>query len=79
MTEYTEKRIATPKSFYEHPSHVLADQKLTVAEKRDVLESMKVDSQLLMRATAENMGGGEVNHLQDVEKALMELNSNEDQ
>jgi len=51
--------IADPSRRYQTPFQVLNDQGISHEEKRRILESWKVDAELLSTATNENMSGGE--------------------
>lgn len=71
--ERVENAISDPTREYQRPMDVVNDGKLSVEEKRKILESWKKDAQLLSTAQGENMAGGERPLLQDVSLALGEL------
>ncbi|MEZ5920962.1 MAG: universal stress protein [Parvularculaceae bacterium] len=52
-------KIANPDAYFENPSDVLADDALTVDQKRQALISMEADAIELDAAASENMAGGE--------------------
>lgn len=51
--------VVDPTRHYETPFQVLNDQGISQEQKRRILESWKVDAELLSTATYENMTGGE--------------------
>lgn len=67
--------IADPTRRYKSPMQVVEDPSLSLDEKRQILESWKIDAELLSTATNENMTGGEppLPLLQDVHLALDQL------
>lgn len=68
-----EDALKDPAAFFESPEAVLDDQRLTAGQKKAVLEQWKQDAQLLEKAAAENMAGGEPNMLHRVSEALLKL------
>jgi hypothetical protein len=70
---YAEPRIKAPHRYYETPDHILKDRRLSYAEQRQALETMRADRLLLTKATAENMTGGKQPDLRAVELALQNL------
>jgi len=58
---------------YSSPNEVLADTNLNMEAKRALLEQWKLDEDLKATATSENMEGDADNRLDEVEKALLEL------
>jgi len=71
MTDYAATRIANPDNYFETPQHVLDDVELTAKEKRKVLNSLKLDAELISTAKSENMGGGKVPRLKPRKQRLM--------
>jgi hypothetical protein len=69
--------LKDPDKHYRSPRDVVADARLTHAQKRRVLESWAVDAQLISVADEENMTGTERPHLRDVKLALLELERSE--
>lgn len=69
--------LKDPDKHFRSPSEVLADARLTHAQKRRVLESWAVDAQLIAVADEENMTGSERPHLREVKLALLELERSE--
>ena len=65
--------IKDPAKHFRTPGDVVADPSLNVAQKRRILESWALDSQLIAVAEEENMGGDERPGLQEVKLALLEL------
>lgn len=78
MNINVEEMIAYPQRHFDRPDEVLVEPKLTVDEKRRILESWKLDAQRLAESTAENMSGGEETDLREVSKVLVQLKSMED-
>ena len=78
MNTHVEELIAYPQRHFRRPDEVLTEPKLTVAQKRQILESWKLDAQRLAESTAENMSGGEETDLREVSKVLIQLKSMED-
>lgn len=68
-----ERAVVQPWSVYKAPEEVLADSRLSDAEKRRVLESWERDARELAVAEDENMAGGEPNRLGAVLEALAKL------
>jgi hypothetical protein len=68
-----DKAISQPWTVYNVPEDVLADDRLTEAQKRRVLEGWERDARELAVAEDENMGGGEPNMLGRVLQALGKL------
>jgi hypothetical protein len=68
-----EQAVLQPWSAYDDPADVLADSRLSDAEKRRVLESWERDARELAVAEEENMAGGEPNRLGAVLEALSKL------
>lgn len=73
MSVHVEDLIAHPTRYFAEPREVLNDDRLTLGEKRKVLESWKLDASRLAESTAENMTGGEESDLREVSKVLLEL------
>jgi len=71
--------VTRPWSVYKAPEDVLADRKLTDAQKRRVLESWERDARELAVAEEENMGGGEPSMLGRVLEALATLPAGDDE
>lgn len=71
----TEDAIADPTRQFKTPMDVVNDATLEVGAKRQILESWKIDAELLSTATNENMTGGEtpLPLLQDIHLALEKL------
>lgn len=68
-----EDALKNPAAFFDSPENVIDDQRLTVEQKKAVLERWKQDARLLETAAAENMAGGEPNLLHRVSEALLKL------
>lgn len=73
-----DKAVTQPWSVYNEPEEVLADDRLSDAEKRRVLESWERDARELAVAEEENMAGGEPNRLGSVLEALATLPAEEE-
>lgn len=65
--------IKDPGKHFAAPRDVVSDRRLSVEEKRRILDSWAVDAQLLSVAEEENMGGSDRPGLRDVKLALLEL------
>lgn len=65
--------IKDPAKHFRTPGDVVADPSLNVEQKRRILESWALDSQLIAVAEEENMGGNERPGLREVKLALLEL------
>jgi hypothetical protein len=71
-----ERAMRDPKSLYEFPRDVLADESLTKAEKIEVLKQWGVDAHLLSVAEEENMpsdSGDAPNMLNRIKRCLAKL------
>lgn len=75
MTTHVDEMISHPDRHFDSPRDVLSDSRLTIGEKRKVLESWKLDATRMAESTAENMTGGEESDLREVSKVLLELKS----
>lgn len=74
MTQYAKERIANPTRFYGTPDGVLADDGLSHDEMEKVLQSMAVDAEQLVDATAEGMEVGDRTYrAEDLRLALAKL------
>ncbi|WP_299046470.1 universal stress protein [uncultured Tateyamaria sp.] len=79
MTRYAQQRIANPVYFFDAPDQVLTDEKLTWDEKQKVLQSMVVDAEQLVDATAEGMESPEPTYkAEDLRRALAQLGDTKD-
>jgi hypothetical protein len=78
MNTHVDDLIAYPQRHFGRPEEVLNEPTLSVADKRRILESWKLDAQRLAESTAENMSGGEETDLRDVSKVLVHLKSMEE-
>lgn len=65
-----EAALQNPAKCFETPQHVLNDPKLTVTQKRKLLEHWEQDARLLAVAEEEGMGGGEESMLHRVKRAM---------
>ena len=65
--------IKDPVKHFRSPREVVCDRSFTAIEKRRILESWALDSQLLSVAEEENMGGKDRPGLREVKLALLEL------
>jgi hypothetical protein len=65
--------IKDPSKHFRAPREVLADSRLTRDQKRRILDSWALDSQLIAVADDENMAGTERPGLREVKLALLEL------
>lgn len=62
-----------PQAEYDAPLDVLEDTRLTLEQKRSILESWELDARRLAEATAEGMAGGEDSQLREVALARVAL------
>lgn len=65
-----EAALQNPAKCFETPQHVLDDPKLTVTQKRKLLEQWEQDARQLAVAEEEGMGGGEESMLHRVKRAM---------
>jgi hypothetical protein len=70
-----EHALKDPASEFDSPEAVVADERLTVDQKKAILEQWKQDARQLEKAAAENMADGEPNMLHRVSEALSRLAS----
>ena len=68
-----DRALKDPAAAFETPEAVLGDGHLTTEQKRQILERWRQDAELLEKAAAENMAGGEPNMLHRVSKAILQL------
>ena len=68
-----EHALADPSSEFASPEAVLEHAELTAEQKKAILERWRQDAELLQKAEAENMAGGEPNLLHRVQQALDRL------
>jgi hypothetical protein len=64
---------ANPRRHFASPMGVVTDPRIRPSDKREILQSWRLDSRLLQTAEAENMGGGETNDLDQVQAAIRAL------
>jgi hypothetical protein len=65
--------VKDPWEHFASPMDVVAEPSLNKDDKRKILESWALDAELLSKAEAENMSGGDRPELQAVKLALLEL------
>ena len=65
--------VKDPWEHFPSPMDVVSDRRLSKDDKRKVLESWALDAELMSKAEAEIMGGGDRPRLQAVKLALLEL------
>ena len=65
-----EKALHDPGSVYRYPRDVLADDSITVEQKRQILEQWHVDAKNLAVADEENMAGDGPSMLSRVQRCL---------
>jgi len=58
---------------YDNPNALVADDSLSDAKKKEILKQWIEDEEALIRGSAEGIQGGEENHLQSAQTALMKL------
>ena len=68
-----EAAVRDPADHFTAPMDIVTDARLTVAEKRRILESWACDAEQLSQAEAENMPGRDRPRLGEVSLALIEL------
>jgi nucleotide-binding universal stress UspA family protein len=74
MTTYAQARISTPLRYFETPSHVLSDEKLSRDDKVKVLKSMADDADQKLEATSEGMAGATpAYNAEELQSALIQL------
>jgi len=62
-----------PSANFKTPIDVVRDLRLSLVEKREILEAWEQEARHMAESTAENMGGGEDGRLRDVTLARLEL------
>ena len=72
-----DQAVAQPWTVYDNPEDVRADETLSDAQKRRILDSWELDARELAVAEEENMGGGEPDMLGRVLKARASLPNDE--
>jgi ABC-type iron transport system FetAB ATPase subunit len=65
--------VRDPWEHFASPMDVVTEPRLDRDDKRKILESWALDAELLSKAEAENMSGGDRPKLQAVKLALLEL------
>lgn len=65
--------VKDPWEHFASPMDVVSDRRLSKDDKRKILESWALDAELLSKAEAENMSGGDRPKLQAAKLALLEL------
>ena len=73
MKSIFEEVSLDPQANYEVPQMVLADERLSHEQKLAILKQWKAEAIHMQESTAEGFGGGERSHLDEVAKALQEL------
>lgn len=68
-----EQALMSPTSVFDHPTEVVGSQQLSRDQKLQILKLWESDAQSLERATDENMSGGEQPQLDEINRALSEL------
>lgn len=58
---------------YDNPDALVADDSLSDEKKKELLTQWIEDEEALVRGSAEGIQGGEENHLQSAQTALMKL------
>ena len=70
---FAAEAASNPSRFYDRPSEVVADERLTREEKLAVLEAWELEARSLAVAAEENMAGGEPDRLYQVVQARIAL------
>lgn len=70
-----EQALQDPAGTFGSPEALLRDHRLTIDQKRSILQQWQQDAKQLEEAAAENMAGGEPNMLHRVSEALVRLES----
>lgn len=68
-----EAALITPSDVFDTPSEVVKIDGLSREQRIDILKRWELDARSLQRASDESMGGGEPPLLDEVNKALLEL------
>ena len=68
-----EEIMQNPQANYITPNKVLHDNRLTMEEKREVLQRWKAEAIHMQESTAEGFDGGERSHLEEIVEALNTL------
>ncbi|MEQ9824243.1 MAG: hypothetical protein ABQ298_07655 [Puniceicoccaceae bacterium] len=78
MQKRFHEAVGSPRRVYGCPSDVLADEALSVAEKREVLLQWESEAIHLQESDAEGFGGGERSQLDEIVNALAKLSQGRD-
>lgn len=78
MQKRFHEAVGSPRRVYGSPSDVLADEALSVAEKREVLRQWESEAIHLQESDAEGFGGGERSQLDEIVNALASLSQGRD-
>jgi hypothetical protein len=77
MSKHTEppmkELVASPTTHFDKPADILADPKLSDAQKKKILDAWEEDARRLSVATEEGMTGGEPSRIAEVAEAKVEL------
>lgn len=65
--------VDDPKAHFASPGDVVTAPDLSFADKDLILQNWELDARRLAESEAENMGGGETSHLDEVVSARAEL------
>lgn len=73
MSDYFERCKANPRQEFGTPGRLLHSDRLTAAQKLEVLKSWKAEAIHLSESKGEGMAGGERAQLSAIETAILEL------
>lgn len=73
MNTHVDDMVLHPSRHFGRPEDVLTHPDLSLADRRRILESWKLDAQRLADSTHENMTGGEEDDLRAVSRVLVQL------
>ncbi|MEK4032962.1 hypothetical protein WOC76_19420 [Methylocystis sp. IM3] len=68
-----EQALVSPSSVFDAPSEIVETPSLAKLMKIEILKRWELDARALMRATEENMAGGEPSQIEAVNDALARL------
>ena len=68
-----EAAVRDPSDHYAEPGDVLRDARLSIPQRRRILEAWALDALLISQAESEHMHGEEPSRLRDVKLALLAL------
>lgn len=72
-----EKVLQDPTAIFDGPRDVLASDKYSKTQKREILENWELDANRLQESAEESMTGGEPARLAEVQECMRQLDSDD--